>query len=108
MNSLSELTNRAVNELALTLLLDSGLPSVFWYKKAVKLSVYLIKMSLSNISPKSPHLRCTACQQAQDMGLQGLGNRAQGATAQGVEGEWKAWILYGSQGTASETSDIYT
>lgn len=45
MNSLSERTNRTVKEMALAILLDSGMPSVFWFK-AVLHAVYLLSILL--------------------------------------------------------------
>ena len=59
MNSLSERTNRTVKEMALALLLDSGPPSVFWYK-AVKHAVYLINMLPTKTSKCAEFLTCDA------------------------------------------------
>jgi hypothetical protein len=55
MNSISERANRTLKEMALALLLDSGLPSIFWFK-AVQHAVHLInllptKTSKGYISP---------------------------------------------------------
>ena len=43
MNSVSERANRTIKEMTLALLLDSGLPSVFWYK-ALLHAVYIINL----------------------------------------------------------------